>query len=1077
MTDQASSAAASQTKLKDELPIDRRMSLDDVIVEELGLRDFCKSEGIEIAGFDDRSQNEAPPLSGKLAAYLFNERKLTALCLSGGGIRSATFCLGVLQALAQRGDLAKFDYLSTVSGGGYIGSWLTGWIWRLERAVVVEQALAEARELIGENTPAEERESILANAREKAIKNLQISPPAELRERALDVLQERLWSRSGHSEGSCAVAGQAGEKDDQSHEAQELANLRDFANYLTPRTGLLSWDTWTSIAIVVRNMLVNWLLLLPVFLLFVSFPKIVAVLFELLKAGTAPDGAGTSVPLLQSLAQWTLFLVAVACYMRSEHVVDKELLTLQAHKRDEANRAADGGKPYYGLKLGEYLSRALLPSYLGAFLVSVALAPGSRNLPPWAFAAFAAIGALAWFLPFSVASRAPGAQAPATLRTAGESLLLGPTQKAKLVEWLGRGRDRIRRSMRVLSPADPKWLTLAGACAKDLVGVFSLPNTEWKVLGRARLIAGAVFGFLLCLGFYYLRDFVGEDGDKRAAIAFGVSICILAHLSAGVIFSALVSRLARFDDIHEWTARAAAWSVMGAIVWTAYAGLILWNPIAEFSLGERTNLTLVVGGLFVGLVAAAFGRSPKTSPGHGASPKESSRFDGTRIAVAGGILFCVALILALSWLFDHVVLSGAPPHGLIQRLPDTVGLLRNFVAATLVLAGLLWVAFFGARSSATSRWPRLADFLSAAVSWINVNKFSLHGYYRNRLIRAYLGASNRERRPNAMTGFDQSDNIDMCDLRAGKLEHVVNVALNLVHGKRLAWQERKASSFSVSRGGVGCFELGYRTPKKYGNKISLGTAMAISGAAVSPSMGYHSSPILAFVMTLFNMRLGWWLGNPAREAWEDAGPKNALLTILYELFGLTDAEKDYVYLSDGGHFENLGVYEMLMRRCRTIVAIDAGCDPGMRFEDLGNLVRKARIDLGVEISFARRDEAAQKYAGAGMTRLGLTNRPQGILSCPYCAVGEIRYPGIDERGALIYIKAAIHGDEPADIWGYAVSHPDFPHETTADQFFSESQFESYRRLGQHIGLTVFGSLAESSNHAMALEERARAHMA
>ena len=146
--------------------------------------------------------------------------------------------------------------------------------------------------------------------------------------------------------------------------------------------------------------------------------------------------------------------------------------------------------------------------------------------------------------------------------------------------------------------------------------------------------------------------------------------------------------------------------------------------------------------------------------------------------------------------------------------------------------------------------------------FINVNKFSLHATYRTRLIRAFLAASRmREtRQPHLFTGFDPNDNIFMCDLRPGKPFHVINAALNLVKGQQLAWQERKAESFTISRLHSGSWHLGYRPSLKYGDGISLGTALTISGAATSPSMGYHSSPIVGFLMTLFNVRLGWWLG-------------------------------------------------------------------------------------------------------------------------------------------------------------------------------------------------------------------------
>ena len=189
------------------------------------------------------------------------------------------------------------------------------------------------------------------------------------------------------------------------------------------------------------------------------------------------------------------------------------------------------------------------------------------------------------------------------------------------------------------------------------------------------------------------------------------------------------------------------------------------------------------------------------------------------------------------------------------------------------------------------------------------------------------------------------------------LFHVINIALNVVESKRLAWQERKAEPFTVSALHCGSAYKGFRPTKDYGGPeggISLGTAMAISGAAVSPNMGYYSSPSIALLLALFNVRLGWWLGNPGPEgekSYQTEGPSFAVKPLIEEAFGQTTDDRPYVYLSDGGHFEDLGLYEMVRRRCRFIIVVDAGGDPHFQFADLGNAVRKISIDLGVRIRF------------------------------------------------------------------------------------------------------------------------------
>src|SRR5262249_39241180 len=136
--------------------------------------------------------------------------------------------------------------------------------------------------------------------------------------------------------------------------------------------------------------------------------------------------------------------------------------------------------------------------------------------------------------------------------------------------------------------------------------------------------------------------------------------------------------------------------------------------------------------------------------------------------------------------------------------------------------------------------------------------------------------------------------------------------------------------------------------------ISLGTAITISGAAVNPNMGYHSSPVVSFILTLFNVRLGAWLGNPGKagnKTYRSNFPSWPARTTIEAAFGLTTDPNPYVNLSDGGHFDNLGLHEMILRRCHFIVISDAGCDVDFTFEDLGNAVRKVRIDMGVPVEF------------------------------------------------------------------------------------------------------------------------------
>jgi hypothetical protein len=372
----------------------------------------------------------------------------------------------------------------------------------------------------------------------------------------------------------------------------------------------------------------------------------------------------------------------------------------------------------------------------------------------------------------------------------------------------------------------------------------------------------------------------------------------------------------------------------------------------------------------------------------------------------------------------------------------------------------------------------------------------MHHFYKNRLVRCYLGASRDqradrpERAPDPFTGFDAGDDLKLAYLRlrpgwndavtraakrrdnaeddrgyVGPLP-IVNTALNLVKGDDLAWQERRAQSFVFTpfysgydyrhRGAMESRHApyGFRQTAFYGYPpfgVGLGTAVAISGAAASPNMGYHSSPPAAFLMTMFNARLGWWMGNPRdKHNWLRSGPRRGLLYLLNELFGLTNDRTHFVNLSDGGHFENLGIYELVRRRCRYIIACDAEQDAAMHFSGLGNAIRKCRTDLGAEISISA-------------TRIRPLNGP---LSPLHCVLGDITYAD-GEKGTLLYLKASVTGDEPADVLEYAARETAFPHHSTlTDQFFDESQFESYRKLGFHVAHTAFAAPIRSAQNEL-----------
>lgn len=845
-----------------------------------------------------------------------------ALCISGGGIRSATFALGVLQGLARCGLLGKFHYLSTVSGGGYIGGWLTAWIHRAENGLKdVIRDLSKPREDTRPNP-----------------------------------------------------------------EPAEMQNLRSYSNYLSPRLGLLSADTWTLVATYLRNLLLNWVVLVPLIAAVLTIPWIyLAVLMK-----TPPPYTFTPF--------WVgaVFLVVGVAYMG---------IDLPATRKD-----SEGGKrEKRGRSETSFLVFCLLPLFLGGVFMTI----------HWA-----------WFTNYG-----------------------GKTPEWPLLPGM--------KSVHTLSPF--LWF---GVVVHVLAWAISLLRIHgFRPLEFLAVIAsGAVGGTLLWVGALKFFPQPLQVAELYACVA--IPLFIGLFLIALVAFAGLSSRWTG-DPEREWWARANGWLLILAMAWMLVGGLVVFGP---WALNWAVS---AITGVIAGVVTVLAGRSSAFT----ASEKQRGKSGLLALIISkassfAAIVFIAVLVilivkattwavkligekLGVAWNLDAVSYFMGEKVEYINVLLYTPACLITTVAATLALFGILMACV------------------------INPNRFSLHAMYRDRLIRAYLGASNRARNPNPFTGFDENDNPKMHGLwleeKFGrKLLPVVNVALNLVHGKKLAWQERKAASFTVSPLHCGSYAVGYRKtdaspaygseasgvnatgpsdnePKGpfYGGQegISLGTAIAISGAAASPNMGYHSSPLVTFILTLLNVRLGAWLGNPGPagdNTFHLGYPKFSVRPLISEAFGLTDESNRHVYLSDGGHFENLGLYEMVLRRCHYIVVSDAGQDPVCSFADLGGAVRKIRIDLGIPIEFesmsifSRRDEIKDKSGRS-------------------CAVGRIRYSVVDqvkggpkiEDGVLIYIKPACYGDEPRDIYEYFKGNEAFPHESTADQFFSESQFESYRMLGVH----------------------------
>jgi hypothetical protein len=517
-------------------------------------------------------------------------------------------------------------------------------------------------------------------------------------------------------------------------------------------------------------------------------------------------------------------------------------------------------------------------------------------------------------------------------------------------------------------------------------------------------------------------------------------------LGAEVLFAGLADPLIE-DDNREWWVRSAGYFLLFIAGWAILGSICLGIPwqvglakiSATFDLELFDKLTLPNRlipnvGIPIAIISGAiayYTRITKELTAEAEKLQIAGEWTKRAIFVIAIAIFSVTLaiiLIAMTLLAVATIIHG--------------GSSRVWLSLLIVTGSLLLVS------------------LIASIP-VNINRFSAHIAYRNRLVRTFLGASNLGREYNPFTGFSQTDNLPLYLLRATRLDqnaisktshgtrpnidkpsqrpfHVLCAAVNIAHGERLAWQERRAVSFTFSALHCGGRDFGYRDSRHYGGPrgITLGTAMAISGAAANSGMGFYSSPTKSFLLTLLNARLGWWLGNPrcARESQRES-PLIAFNPLLKELFSLTGMDYCWPNASDGGHFDDTGVYEMLRRKCRWIVFFDADTDR----KGISNAARRARVDFNVELTLVAK----------------------GDMSFP-CDYYEICYrDGAEGKpfiGGLLRVFPAI-ADECAwtgfENWFYKRVDKAFPNDSLLNQFFTETAFESYRLLGLQTVAALF----------------------
>lgn len=426
---------------------------------------------------------------------------------------------------------------------------------------------------------------------------------------------------------------------------------------------------------------------------------------------------------------------------------------------------------------------------------------------------------------------------------------------------------------------------------------------------------------------------------------------------------------------------------------------------------------------------------------------------------------------------DHAPTNGGTPKKAIVRILLSVVLMALTPVVLLYFTGVCVNFLLGnyMLQEEPFNWIIFAASLMVGTGlliftnrWLNVNKISLHNFYRDRLCRAFIiqgdDKTNSADRPfESVTPKDDgvalSGLYEDSDRHTGPY-HILNANLNLKKrmperpdGKKNTVLDqgnfRKGESFIFSKHWCGSAKTEFISTDAYQEldpHLDLGTAMAISGAAANIGMGQGDLPLLRMLMGLLNIRLGYWAPNPRRvRSWKNRllfGRVPGAFSAISEWFGQYSLNGKFINLSDGGHFDNIGVYELLRRRCKYIIVADAEADQTMKFQALSYLIRLARIDFNIHIDI-------------DISNLKLDDTTK--LSGQHCVMGTIHYPknesnnNASETGYIFYCKSSLTGDEPAHLNEYRVKNPSFPHQTTADQWFDEQQFEAYRELGYHIG--------------------------
>ncbi|MBO6893960.1 MAG: patatin-like phospholipase family protein [Roseibium sp.] len=917
------------------------------------------------------------------------------VAFSGGGIRSGIFCLGVMQKLAASGIFKNVDYLSTVSGGGYIGSALAWW-------------------LTGK-TSTNESET----------------------ENSFDAGSKLPW-------------GTADPDDIEAEDNKILSHVRNNGNYLIPGDGI---NLLSGLAVVLRAVLLNLLVWIPIVAAaFIAMHWIGAhewarsLAGELAFFGDAPQFTLLFKLCLLAAVFVGVIYVALSIQFSLLSWSRRSTKNMKPWLNVRRTKADGAGKLLWWAKLASWIMWALIAAinvYAGLQVASIIGAlPGSCPDVP---------AVLAW----TCGTVYLGVPVLVVLALAclSYSIVLSRFEykgsAGPFVAFIGLALWLIWQSWQGLPVAneyasDPsKWvplfaLTMASVMLVNYrLGKFfrwlrQVPPASMRYSGRRSFEKGT--GYLLIA--------------EAALVAIGVIPLVHLYIYSEVgeagggitgLLGVLGGALSAYWGFYQSQGKGGGGKFTGPILKFGAAALLFGLATLSFDVAERVSVS-------AGLVQSTSDYLAKQEAKPDQNVALIANHPIIQEQVSNGDDMTALLLFGGRW--QELELAAEEPD-VAGADSSQSALEQNVVQA--VFLGFLAIAL-------------ITGFFA------NLNYISLGRFYRDRLVEAFMPdfETAKTKQSGAAGLADKLRLSDVWQNRNGPYP-LINANIVLANSRDRKIKQRGGASFLLSPMACGSDETGWLQTSEFdGNEMTLATAMAISGAAANPRSGVGGKGItrsktVSLVMNLLNFRLGYWVNNPCRQKtkWMKWRPNHIFPSGVYAATGSGYAETSkFSELSDGGHFENLGLYELVRRRCRLIIICDGGQDNTASYSDFVTAIRRIEDDFGAKITFNENAGPANMIAkpcdDVYPSDADYADKGYFVAEIDYCA--DDAHKDWSQTGLIIYLKTTMIRDLSMKAKGYKGANPDFPDQSTGDQFFDEEQFEAYRELGYRIADQMIGDL-------------------